>query len=217
MDVFEAMKNRHSCRAFIDRPVERETIEDLLRLAGLAPSAINLQPWECTVVLGDELRRLGRGLHKTLKERQATCGPEERKPLPEVFGRRMSEAGRIMGPLLAEMGTDIPTFVNQGTLDFYGAPAGLIFYIDAAHPDRRLVDAGIILGFLFLAAQALGLATCPIGLITQYADQIFDFLNIPADKVMALGVAVGYPDESAPINRVVTSRAPLDEWVKWYC
>ncbi len=216
MDTAEAMKNRHSCRAFTDRPVERETIEELLRLAGLAPSAINLQPWECTVVLGEELRRLGRALRKTLKERQATCGPEERKPLPEVFGRRMSEAGRLMAPLLAEMGTDIPTYVNQGTLDFYGAPAGLIFYIDPAHPERRLVDAGIILGYLFLAARALGLATCPIGLITQYADQIFDFLNVPADKVLALGVALGYPDESAPINRLVTPRAGLEEWVRWY-
>ncbi|MBU0514528.1 MAG: nitroreductase [Proteobacteria bacterium] len=216
MDVLDAMKDRHSCRAFTRRPVEREIIEELLRLSGLAPSAINLQPWECTVVLGEELRRLGRSLQKTLKERQATCGPEERKPLAEVFGRRMSEAGQRMAPLLAEMGTDIPTYVNQGTLDFYGAPAGLVFYIDAAHPERRLVDAGILLGYLFVAARALGLATCPIGLITQYADQIFDFLNVPADKVMALGVAVGYPDESAPINRLVTPRALIEEWVRWY-
>jgi nitroreductase len=216
MEVIEAMKTRHSVRVFSEQAVERELIEQLLGLAGLAPSAINLQPWECTVVLGEELRRLGRALRKTLKERQATCGPEERKPLPEVFGQRMSESGRLMSPLLEEMGTDIPTFVNQGTLDFYGAPAGLVIYIDSAHAVSRLVDAGIILGYLFVAAKALGLATCPIGLITQYADQIFDFLNVPPDKVMALGVALGYPDDSAPINRLITPRAPIGEWVRWY-
>ena len=216
MDALQTMQQRRSCRAFTDQPVSREQIDQLLTLAGLAPSAINMQVWECTAVLGDELRRLGRQLVKTFKERSVSCGPENVKPLPRIYTDRQVEAGRLMAPLLGEMGVDIPTFINQGTFDFYGAPAGLVFYFDSAHNAHRLLDVGILLGYLFLAAEEMGLATCPLGLLTNYADVIFDFLNVPDDKVFGLGVALGYADTASPINRLKTSRAPLAEWVRFY-
>jgi nitroreductase len=216
MEVIEAMESRRSCRVFTDEPVTRDQVEQLLTRAGLAPSAINMQVWECTAVFGDEVRRLGRRLQKVLRERAITCGAENVKPLPQAQIDRQAEAGAQMAPLLDQMGTDIRTFVNQGTLDFYGAPVGLVFYIDSAHPPIRLLDVGVLAGYLFVAAQQMGLATCPLGLLTGYASDIFDQLNIPEDKVMALGVAVGHPDPEAPINRLKTTRAPLDQWVRWY-
>ena len=50
MDLLKAMEERRSSRAFLDKPVDREVLEKLFRLATQAPSAINLQPWEITVV-----------------------------------------------------------------------------------------------------------------------------------------------------------------------
>jgi nitroreductase len=60
MDVLQAIKERRSIRAFKSDPVSRDKVEEVLRLAALAPSAINLQPWEFTVVIGEERERLSR-------------------------------------------------------------------------------------------------------------------------------------------------------------
>lgn len=60
MDIFSAMKERRSVRAYSDEPVSREDIETVIAAAGLAPSAINLQPWEFIVSYGEEKERLVR-------------------------------------------------------------------------------------------------------------------------------------------------------------
>ena len=57
MDLLDAIEARRSARAFLDKPVDRETLEKLLRLATQAPSAINLQPWEFTAVSGEERKQ----------------------------------------------------------------------------------------------------------------------------------------------------------------
>ena len=54
MELIEAIEGRKSIRAFKPDPVPREMIEKILLLASKAPSAINLQPWEFTVVGGKE-------------------------------------------------------------------------------------------------------------------------------------------------------------------
>ncbi len=50
MNVTEAINARRSIRKFLDKPVEKEKIEQLLRAAMQAPSATNEQPWEFIVV-----------------------------------------------------------------------------------------------------------------------------------------------------------------------
>jgi nitroreductase len=55
--VTEALRARFSCRAFLDRPVERALVEEILALAARAPSGGNLQPWHVDVLAGRRLRR----------------------------------------------------------------------------------------------------------------------------------------------------------------
>ena len=62
MDIFTAMQQRRSARAYLDKPVARAEIEEIFKYAGRAPSAINLQPWEYVVVYGQEKDRLVRRL-----------------------------------------------------------------------------------------------------------------------------------------------------------
>lgn len=50
MDVITAIKTRRSIRTFLDKPVEKEKIDELLKLAMCAPSAGNEQPWHFIVV-----------------------------------------------------------------------------------------------------------------------------------------------------------------------
>ena len=57
MDVFEAIKNRRSVRAFTPEPVSDGEVEKLIDAATLAPSAGNIQPWEFVVVRDPEIKR----------------------------------------------------------------------------------------------------------------------------------------------------------------
>jgi nitroreductase len=57
MHAIEVLKTRRSVRAYIDAPVPREIIEDIIDCGRLAATAINIQPWEFVVVTGRELLR----------------------------------------------------------------------------------------------------------------------------------------------------------------
>src|SRR4030042_2285215 len=50
MEFFEVIKNRHSIRAFANREVEAEKLQQILETANLAPSSGNLQAYEIYVV-----------------------------------------------------------------------------------------------------------------------------------------------------------------------
>ena len=215
MEIVQAIKERRSIRTFTSDPVTREKIEELLKLALQAPSAINLQPWEFTVVVGEERERLSRRLIKAYKEKQISCGPGNVKPLPQEVTARGAQSIGEMKPLTAEMGSDFDKFINEGSCNFYGAPAAIVICIDNAFSKYNYVDIGITLGYLLLAAHGAGLWTCPIGLIVQYSDEIRDELAIPENKDVIIGVAIGHPDWNAPINRFKSSRETLDKLVRW--
>ena len=214
MDILQAVMKRRSTRAFLDTRVERETIETLLSLATQAPSAINLQPWEFVVVSGEEKKRLSKLLVKRMREKNISCGPGAKKPLPEFFLERQRGLLQCMLPHLPG-DVRFDDFINEGSCLFYGAPTAIIITQDKAFSSARLTDIGIVVGYFVLAAHAMGLGTCPIGLITAFDDDIKEQLNIPEEKQVVIGIAVGYRDDNAPINRARSERVPLGDVVRW--
>jgi len=216
MDVFSAMTNRQSARAYLPKSVARSDIEDILRYAGRAPSAINLQPWEYVIVYGEEKDRLVHRLKRAHAERNISCGPGTENPLPEIFKNRSRRASRAMAPKVAEMGLEFNRFVEEGSCSFYGAPVAIIVTLDRLFPKIRYLDVGLSVSYLLLAAHAKGLATCPIGLITAYGDEIADALDISDNKEIVLGIGLGYADNRSPINHFKTERETLDAYRFWY-
>ena len=75
MDLLEAITTRKSIRSFRPDPVSREQIGEMLKLVIRAPSAINLQPWEFYVVMGEEKTRLSRRLVKLYRENRYPALP----------------------------------------------------------------------------------------------------------------------------------------------
>lgn len=216
MDLFEAMKERKSSRVYLDKQVSRADVEDVILSAGMAPSAINVQPWEFVVTYGEERDRLVRRLKRVHSERRATCGPGTSKPLPKRFAARSKKAFLEMEPSIKRLGMAFNQFIEEGSTSFYGAPIAIIVTIDKVFPVIRYLDVGLSVGYLFLAAQAKGLSTCPIGLIIEYADDIADVLDISDEKKILLAIALGYADEEAYANEFKASREELGEILTWY-
>jgi nitroreductase len=215
MELAQAIEQRKSIRTFKSDHVSREIVENLLHLATKAPSAINLQPWEFTVVDGKEKERLCRRLLKAYGERRVSCSPKTSRPLPPDIERRPKKLFQEMKPYVDQLGLSFEDFINEGSFRFYGAPTAIIISMDRAFPRARLVCVGAVLGYLVLAAHAFGLGSCPIGIITAFEDEIKDQLNIPEEKTVVLGVALGYPDWENPINRFKSSRENPSDITRW--
>ncbi len=215
MELWQAIEERKSIRAYKRAPIPKETIEKILRLTIHAPSAINLQPWEFIVVTGEEKERLSRKLIKAYKEKRISCSPGNVKPLPETYRQRGIASSESMEPYLEQIGVPFKQFTNEGSCNFYGAPVAIIICLDDSFSKARMVDIGVALGYLVLSAHGFGLATCPIGLITAYEDEIKDLLNIPENKNVIIGIALGYPDWENPVSRYKSPRENLDKLVRW--
>jgi len=215
MDLFKVINERKSIRAFKTDPVPREKIEEILSLTIHAPSAINLQPWEFIILTGEEKERLSRRLIKAYREKQISCGPGNVKPLPKTFGKRGAKTLELMNPFFEEMKVNPDKFINEGSCNFYGAPVAILICLDDSFPTARMVDIGIALAYFILTAHDFGFSTCPIGLITAYEDEIKDLLNIPENKNVVIGVALGYPNRDIPINHFKSPRDDLEKFVRW--
>ncbi len=58
MDVFVAVKSRHSVRSYLPDPVPKATLDRIIEAARLSPSAMNRQPWHFIVVTEKEKRKV---------------------------------------------------------------------------------------------------------------------------------------------------------------
>ena len=64
MEVTEAIRNRKSVRAFLDKPVTDELVTGILECARWAPSGVNSQPWHVAVLTGKTKQQVGRAMAK---------------------------------------------------------------------------------------------------------------------------------------------------------
>lgn len=216
MELVKILEERRSCRAFLPFPVDREKIRGLLEMAKWAPSALNLQPWEVTVVMGKELERLTQRLLRAYSERKVACSPGAKTSIPESHQIRRRQSFGPIADATKSMGQDPQRFVEEGSLRFYGAPVALVICRDKAYGPERNICIGAFLGYLVLCAHDVGLATCPLGLPLAYVDELKDQLNIDESKEVMITVAVGYPDLSSPLASFRTPREPLESFVRWY-
>ena len=56
--VSEAIKKRHSARAFLDKDVDIEIVKNIIEIAKQSPSGVNTQPWNIYVLSGDARNKL---------------------------------------------------------------------------------------------------------------------------------------------------------------
>ena len=66
------------------------------------------------------------------------------------------------------------------------------------------VDAALVLSHLMIAAEAVGLGTCPISVIRNHAQTVSELLGLPDYVFPVAGLCLGWPDE----ERGVSARIP---------
>jgi nitroreductase len=214
------LSGRHSKRAFLAEPVPRELLENVLRVAAHAPSTRNGQPWQVAVVTGPHKDALARRLCAEF-DRGATPRPDfEYRPSggDRTTDARAREANT--GVLLAKGHSGNDRAARRAhlrdNLEFYGAPVEMIFHLPIDAMPGQFLEMGFFLQNVMLALVAHGLGSCPQFSVAGYPEAIRAELALDADRLVVCGLAVGYPDESVPVNRFQPGRADLAEYVQWH-
>lgn len=213
MNVSEAIAQRKSIRNFLDTPVADSDLKHLLEQAARAPSGGNLQPWQIYVVNGPSMQRLHSHLeHQTERERPAY--PIYPENLAEPYRSRRFKVGEDMYALLGIPRTDkAARFAHLArNFSFFGAPAGFFCYVDRAMGPPQWSDLGMFLQSFMLLAQEAGLSTCAQEAWATRPNAVTSFVGAPAEQMLFCGMAIGYANDNAPVNTLVSDRDPLSTW-----
>lgn len=217
----EAFRTRRSIRGFQSTEVPQDMVEELLALAGRAPSGSNIQPWKVRVVAGSARTELS----AAIREAVAAAGDDRPKATWDYYptkwrepflGRRRTTGWGLYGALGIGKG-DLAAGerFRLRNYDFFDAPVGMIFTLDEDLSIGSWLDFGIFLGGLTLAARGKGLDTC---LQQSFADVhavLHRTLDIPANEIVICGMALGYADADAPQNRMSTERVPVHSFASF--
>lgn len=218
MDIDQAIKERRSIRAFKPDPVPGDIVRRIMEQAIWAPSWANTQPWEFAVVTGRELGEIQKGF---LKKGKQVPYPDVPRPyeFPEPY------ISRIMAlPDKKEKESQEEIELRDArNWRHYGAPAVIylllgrsFFYQQKGINVWSLYDCGSAIQNIMLLAASYGLGTIAQAQAVIYPDIIRRVLGIPESKLIALGIAIGYPDPEKLADQARTRREPIDKVVTWY-
>jgi nitroreductase len=219
MELDAAIRERRSIRGFLPDPVPRDKITKIVQLAQWAPSWGNTQPWQIVVADGAKARELARTFVEAGSKRTP---PRSDIHMPEDFSELYKERYRALGKeLLTFLGIQrndenarFQHYLNM--YNFFGAPAVIYLVIDGdLNVPYSCLDLGSIGTTICYAAVQEGLGTIYLAAAMHFPDVVKRVLEIPQDKKVVIGIAIGYPDPDAPGALFRSARAPLDEILRF--
>ena len=224
--VDAAILSRFSARAFLPRAVPHELIVEILQVASRAASGTNTQPWQVYVLQGESRDNLVQKVcaaHDAIfaDPAQAEQYREEYDYYPQKWVSpyidRRRENGWGLYQLLGITKGDKERMhaQHQRNFQFFDAPIGLMFTVDKVMGRGSLVDYGMFLQSIMVAARARGLHSGPQAAWNGFAKIILPHLAAGPDEMLVCGMALGYADETDPVNRFHTPRVPVEQFTHW--
>ncbi len=219
MNVIEALASRYSARAFLPRPVARQTVERILEAASRAPSGANTQPWQVAVASGDSLARLLAAIEQAYRDGEAQAMDYRYYPSrwEEPFKGRRVECGMLLYGALGIDREDRERRREQWIANYraFGAPTVIFFLMRRGLESGSYMDMGMFIQSVMLAARGEGLATCPQAALAEYPGIVREALGFDDDHLVLCGVAIGHEDPDAPVNGYRTPRAPVSGFARF--
>ncbi|WP_439113392.1 nitroreductase [Hydrogenophaga sp.] len=224
--VDAAITSRMSARAFLPQHVPRATLEHILQVASRAPSGTNTQPWKVYVLQGasrDTLVDKVCAAHDAMRADPSLAEQyrEEYDYYPEKWvspyiDRRRENGWSLYGLLGITKGDkDKMHAQHQRNYRFFDAPVGLMFTLDRVMGRGSLVDYGMFLQNIMVAARGHGLHTCPQAAWNGFAKIILPHIGAGESEMLVCGMALGYADPADPVNGFHTPRETVASFTHW--
>jgi len=192
------MASRRSCRNYLERPVERALLEDLVRIGITAPSATNSQRWTFTLVpTRAAMLAWGQRLRGFFVRVNQLARIAPLRHALRVAGRpQLNTYFRENYPSSVEA---IAEWDRDGTDRlFHAAPAAIVVGATGG-ASMPADDALLATQNILLAAHAMGLGSCLIGFAVEAMRNdrgCARFIGIPDEETVHAVVALGHPNES---------------------
>ncbi|MEL6244637.1 MAG: nitroreductase [Pseudomonadota bacterium] len=216
MQYEDVVQGRRSIRGYLDKPVPKTLVRDVLELAMRAPTSLNTQPWNFYVVSGDVLDRIRAGN----VERNLAGVPDSRefRGGPGYEGVHRERQIEIAKQLFAAMGIerhDKPArqdWVLRGFRQFDAPVSVVVTYDRSIHgSDIAPFDCGGVVNALVNAAWSKGLGCVINSQGIMQSPVVREHAGVPDDQVIMICVAMGWPDDTFPANAVASNRKSVDE------
>ena len=216
MNVLEAVNSRRSIRAFTKKSIDNNIISKLLEQSARAANGGNLQPWKVFVLNHESMTNF-------LNFQASWDKPEvpgyDIYPLnlKEPYRTSRYQLGEQMYSLLGIERDDKDARIAQvmKNFEFFGAPAAIFCFVDRQMGPPQWSDLGMFLQTFMLLAQAEGIDTCAQEAWAMKNDSVSKFVGSPEDEMLFCGVAIGYRDKNAVINKLQSARRPIHEWASF--
>jgi nitroreductase len=218
MKVIEAIERRNSIRAFLKTPVPQKTLEEILQAALRAPSWGNTQPWKITVGSGKVLQAMiDEFAKKVIAGDPAHSDVEIPQDWPDTLSQRYKDNGKRLFAVLGINREDKEKRTAQtlNMFQFYEAPHIIYIHIDKKLGPYSIFDCGLLAENIALLAYEKELGTCILAVSIWFTDIVKRHTGIPESDQIVMGIAIGYPDREAPVNRFRSEREPLQSVVRW--
>ncbi|UTP73240.1 nitroreductase [Alteromonas sp. LMIT006] len=219
MNINSLLNERHSCRAFLDKPVPAETLEQIFALAQRAPSNCNVQPWQTLVVSGEQKDALSQALVHAVMQQQPP-NPDFNWAIAyqnEHRERQFGSANALYSAMgIAREDKRARQMAMLRNWQFFDAPHVAIFTMDKYLDIMGAVDMGIYAQSLSLIMQQHGISNCMQGALGQFPDPIREMFGLPEERGVLFGMSFGYADPDAPANQVRTTREDLKTNVQFF-
>ncbi|MDH5425907.1 MAG: nitroreductase [Gammaproteobacteria bacterium] len=220
MLVSEALEQRKSTRAFLNKEVEQEKIERILAAASHAPSGVNSQPWQVAVVTGETKKKLQEQMESTFRSGEKGTMDYQYYPLQwdEPYKGRRKACGLQMYATLEIAREDRERQTDQWAANYraFDAPVMLLFFMDKTMETGSYLDYGMFLQSIMLTAIEEGLATCPQAALAEYPKIAKETLGYSDDTVILCGMALGYEDTEALVNSYRTPREEIAAFTRFF-
>lgn len=224
--VDQAITSRHSVRAFLSKPVEPQTIRDILSVASRAPSGTNAQPWKVYVVTGNSRNEMISRVCQAQME--VTQDPSKAKQYQETFGyypekwispfidRRRENGWGLYGLLNIQKGEKEKMAQQQlRNYQLFDAPVGLYFTVNKIMGIGSKMDISMMIQNVMIAAKARGLDTCPQAAWNHFHPIVLDVLGASDDEELVCAIALGYADPEHIVNTFITPREPVESFTQF--
>ena len=216
MEYHEVINGRRSTRGFLDKPVSVEVLKEVIELAVRAPSSMNTQPWHFHIVTGEVLDNIRR--ENTKRNVDGVLPSREIKSPLGYQGKHRERQVEIAIQLFQEMGIERDDaegrqdWVLRGFRQF-DAPVAIIVTFDEElkEDDISKFDCGAAVNGLVNAGWSKGLGAVINSQGIMQSPVVREYAKIPDNQIIMICVAMGYPDEEFPANKVISKRRPIEE------
>lgn len=215
MDFDTVVQGRRSIRGFKPDPIPKDTLKEIIDMAGRAPSSMNTQPWHLHVITGAPLDRIRAG--NTERNLAGVPASREFRVEGKYEGAHRDRQIKVAVQLFEAMGIERhdaerrQEWVLRGFRQFDAPVSVIVAYDKELEGDIRHFDLGAITYGLVLAAWSRGIGAVINSQGIMQSPVVREHAGIPDTHVIQTAVAMGYPDETFPANAVVSTRRPVDE------